>query len=337
MNNAAAFIRAAIKSNTATTAGGGVYTSEGSTISFTGCELSSNSSAGDGGGIYLGGAAATLYDSPITENTAARGGGGAVTGAGELTFTDGDIKENHATAVGGAIYLIGDGAAHLIATATIEGNTAQGYAPGIYDDGFLGLSGAIYVPDGVYLLDEDHLIRIEGSVSGGLIKIVESPYVAPDAGRAHIDVAEATDGYPQLTLEDALAFRKPAADFENWFVERSEGDTRVRLNTSAGVVYNIYYVNLMGASSPNPATYSANSLPVVLMNPGELPNYRFVGWFDSMSGGNQVTEIPVGATGDITIYARWEYVAPPTPPCPPHPYCLRTCCCTKCFRRRRGC
>lgn len=35
--------------------------------------------------------------------------------------------------------------------------------------------------------------------------------------------------------------------------------------------------------------------------------YRFLGWFDALEGGVQVTEIPLGSIGDMALYARWQY------------------------------
>lgn len=87
--------------------------------------------------------------------------------------------------------------------------------------------------------------------------------------------------------------------------------------------YTIEYLNLMGASNPNPPTYSPASLPLVLADPGPLPGARFIGWFDAPTGGNQVYTIPQGASGDITLYARWEAIAPS----PPVVLCRASCFC----------
>jgi uncharacterized repeat protein (TIGR02543 family) len=33
--------------------------------------------------------------------------------------------------------------------------------------------------------------------------------------------------------------------------------------------------------------------------------YTFAGWYDSSTGGNKVTQIAKGSTGDIILYAKW--------------------------------
>src|SRR5690606_28459630 len=44
---------------------------------------------------------------------------------------------------------------------------------------------------------------------------------------------------------------------------------------------------------------------ISLLDPSERTGYNFVGWFDALNGGNEVTEITEGSTGNQTLYARF--------------------------------
>src|SRR5690606_269103 len=46
---------------------------------------------------------------------------------------------------------------------------------------------------------------------------------------------------------------------------------------------------------------------VELLTPTKT-GYNFIGWFNALEGGEEVTTIPVGTTGEIDLYARWEII-----------------------------
>ena len=73
-------------------------------------------------------------------------------------------------------------------------------------------------------------------------------------------------------------------------------------------IYQITYRNLMGTSHPNPGTYTSSTPNIQLQSPSVLSGYLFAGWYDAEQGGNRVTTIPKGSSGDITLYARWEQI-----------------------------
>lgn len=70
----------------------------------------------------------------------------------------------------------------------------------------------------------------------------------------------------------------------------------------------IYYHNLIRARHFNPAFYLTSSPDILLSEPENQPGYHFLGWYDSPTGNDRITQIPHGSTGDITLYARWEAV-----------------------------
>ncbi|MDY3907631.1 MAG: InlB B-repeat-containing protein, partial [Candidatus Enterosoma sp.] len=67
--------------------------------------------------------------------------------------------------------------------------------------------------------------------------------------------------------------------------------------------YSITYEGLEGATNTNPTSYKADSETIQLANPGSRAGYTFTGW---TLGGNKVTSIPAGTTGDLTLTATWD-------------------------------
>ncbi len=73
----------------------------------------------------------------------------------------------------------------------------------------------------------------------------------------------------------------------------------------AAVTYNLTYEGLNGATNSNPATYTIETATITLANPGTRVGYTFTGW---TCGGNPITQIALGSTGDKTITANWSAV-----------------------------
>lgn len=272
--------------NRAARGGGGLSLSEESKLIMTGGSIHGNETPGNGGGIYLT--------------------------SGVMTMSGGSLYSNMAYA-GGGIYNGVEGTVTLTGAADVGGgglNTATGYGPGICNYGRLNAEGQRNLENGVFIENRDAVVRLEGPLTGtSAIQIDNSDYVSPNPEGTPIVIAQATPQYPVLSQTDAAAFKKPPMGFENWEVRLSEDKTQVLL---APVRYRITYENLMGADNPNPDTYTAVTPTIRLEDPIPLPGYRFVGWFDSMEGGNRVVEILEGSSGDITLYARWEIISPDT-------------------------
>ena len=58
-----------------------------------------------------------------------------------------------------------------------------------------------------------------------------------------------------------------------------------------------------GASNSNPETYTVETATITLANPGTREGYTFTGW---TCGGDAITQITLGSTGDKTITANWS-------------------------------
>lgn len=72
--------------------------------------------------------------------------------------------------------------------------------------------------------------------------------------------------------------------------------------------YSITYNNIESASNPNPDNYII--LSDITLAAASKTGFAFDGWYDAETGGNQVTSIPPGSTGNKTLYARWT--SPPS-------------------------
>ncbi|GEM_PF-1395654 len=69
------------------------------------------------------------------------------------------------------------------------------------------------------------------------------------------------------------------------------------------VTYNLTYAGLNGATNSNPEEYTVETATFALANPGTREGYTFTGW---TCGGNPITQITIGSTGDKTITANWS-------------------------------
>ena len=59
--------------------------------------------------------------------------------------------------------------------------------------------------------------------------------------------------------------------------------------------YSLTYSNLNGTTHSNPTSYTILSNTITLNAPTNRTGYQFIGWFDALNGGNQVTEIILGS------------------------------------------
>jgi hypothetical protein len=96
---------------------------------------------------------------------------------------------------------------------------------------------------------------------------------------------------PTVTPDDGYTFT-------GWSCGFSEvtGDLTVTAQYAA-IPYAIAYTGLMGATNPNPATYTVED-QVAFENPGAVYGWVFTGW--------EPERIAPGTTGDVEVSAKWE-------------------------------
>lgn len=338
----------AVTSNTAqSNSGGGIWNGGGSnnlTLNGTTSVSSNSSEAGNGGGIYFNsengvllltdrvtitgnhadavpsefgnhgggiclvpGALTVEGQTEISSNRAGKYGGAVSASENSvvtITSPSSSIHDNSSGEFGGAIWNSGNSVV-TVASNAFSNNQAP-YGGDIYNNASLYLEGAQSITNGVYIVNRSAVPRLSSALpEASVIQLEASNYVSPNPEGTPIVVGEATAAYPLLTQADADAFKKPASGFDGWEIRLSDDRTQVLLAPAA---YRIQYENLMGASNPNPDSYTADTPDINLLPPGPVPGYRFIGWFDAPSGGNQITVIPRGSTGDIILYARWEAI-----------------------------
>jgi len=73
------------------------------------------------------------------------------------------------------------------------------------------------------------------------------------------------------------------------------------------IEYEVIYHNINGATNSNPENYNVEEQPLVLVDL-EKAGYNFLGWFTDENFTNEITEISVGATCEINLYAKWEII-----------------------------
>lgn len=259
-----------------------------------------------GGGICLVPGILTILDNvEISSNSAGQYGGGISAAEGsQIIMQGGTIKDNVSGQEGGGIWNHADSVATL-RNGIITNNKAV-LGNSIYNDSVLYMEGTRKLEDGVYLASASSIIRLVSPLTGtSQIQLELSSYVTPNSNGTPIVVGERTAGYPLLTQEDAGAFLKPQQDFKEWEIRLNGDNTQVLLTP---VNYLIQYENLMGAVNPNPISYTITSPTIELLPPHPIAEYRFLGWFDEITGGNRIASIPQGSSGNIILYARWKEI-----------------------------
>ena len=118
---------------------------------------------------------------------------------------------------------------------------------------------------------------------------------------------------PTITLADAV---KEGYTFGGWFSDAgmTQEVTKITLGSHADITlyakftaieYDITYNLDGGTNAANPATYTIATATITLLD-ATKDGYTFLGWFSDAGLTTEVTEIALGSTGDITLYAGWE-------------------------------
>lgn len=265
-----------------------------------------------GGGIYIGGgASATLLCSIIEHCSANYGGGVYVESGATLEVNGGAMRYNTCSVMGGAIFISLQSTASL-KNVTIENNSAEDEGDGIYNVGILEVSGCVRILDGLCIPAPQSAVQIVGCLCCSKILLETSQYIVPNPEKAPFIVAVASPQYGTIRREDICVFVLPGEGFDNWYLVRSADNRSLLLNVYDD--YDITYENLLGAENGNPDSYNEKVLPLFLKPPSEPVGFIFSGWYNRSVGGEEITVLPPGTAGDITLFARWIRI--PEIPCP---------------------
>lgn len=75
------------------------------------------------------------------------------------------------------------------------------------------------------------------------------------------------------------------------------------------IVYDITYDLDGGENGDNPATYTVVT-PTITLADATKEGFTFDGWFSDAGKTIAVTEIALGSTGAVTLYAKFTEIAP---------------------------
>ena len=122
-----------------------------------------------------------------------------------------------------------------------------------------------------------------------------------------------------ITLQDPI---KNDYDFEGWYTTPDfKNNSKVStLDTSKACdlllyakwkahKYSIEYEGVVYQT--NPTEYTIESSNIILKKPTGKKGYKFAGWYLDNELTSEVTEINTKSGGDITLYAKWDYVRYP--------------------------
>jgi hypothetical protein len=144
-------------SNTATLAGGGLYSANLLTVTQTIFEQNATGNTGDGGGLYVYTGTAALTETRFIDNQAHVGGGLFVLNGG-LSLTQALVDGNQASDGGG---VANDGGRVTLAAVTLSHNQASSDGGGYYDTGPIGWSALTNV-------------TVSGNTAGGVAGGIKS-------------------------------------------------------------------------------------------------------------------------------------------------------------------
>ena len=203
---------AVIKQNQAKDAssnwGGGVYVSNGASLTINGGEISANSGS-DGGGVYNDGGSVAFNSGLIKSNSAAFYGGGVCNSSGSFDMKDGasitqnstDDKGDGSLSSGGGVFV--EGGSFAVSGGTISANTTNGKGGAVYMyDGTFSMSGSASIPYGEEKSNDVYLESGQAiTVAGELTATVPVATITPQ---------EYADGTPILSLAEPSSTSIPA-------------------------------------------------------------------------------------------------------------------------------
>lgn len=257
-----------------------------------------------GGGVALGsGNLDVNLQNVIIGGNKARIGGGlySVDSPGRINVTDSSQFSRNTADSGGGIYHEGDRTLTLDGSEFVQNTAYNGW--GVFNSGPLELSLQLKRLEGLFIQSEDDVPVLTSHLGAPIVWLEQSGYVLPNREGTPIVIARSD---LELRQADAESFVKPEAIFTGWEPRLGEDLDQVVL---APVEYTLQYENTLGAQNPNPTSYTILTPAFALEPLASTPDFRFTGWFDALEGGSAVTEIPLGSTGDKTLYARWQAIS----------------------------
>ncbi|MDR0374075.1 MAG: hypothetical protein LBI79_11140 [Nitrososphaerota archaeon] len=304
--------------------GGGVYINAGN---FTATDSAiSNNTANNGGGIYLNTGSFTVFDSAISGNRARNGGGVYIVNS-HCELFGGELFANTASNDGGGVWIAIEQLNRLVVHDRVV--FSDNIASVAYDRAPLH--------DAVYL----DCISAEVTWSAPFIQGYNNYDISYTNGTSFTFYTVTVNGshtestgagsYQAGVLVTVNAGTQPGYHFLNWTVNAG-GVALPNTATAAFIMpannvtvtanwaiipakYSIVYVLNDGINAAaNPAVYTANDLPLGIIDPSKS-NCTFAGWTVTIDGVIVETMvksfiISAGTTGNIALSATWTHLSP---------------------------
>lgn len=180
-------------------------------------------------------------------------------------------------------------------------------------------------PDGFQIPEGYEFVRWEGNYSRVAQDETVTAVYAPVPYAITYELGEGVNplsNVEEYTVETALRLAAPSRtgyDFEGWYTDAQyqEQVTAIEQGTTGDVTfyakwsptqYQITYtLGGRADNTANPAQYTLESDTIRLAAP-ERAGYLFIGWYADPSHQVQVTAIPAGSTGDVSLYADWTAI-----------------------------
>ena len=165
----------------------------------------------------------------------------------------------------------------------------------------------------VYYDDEWHL-KVEGSYTPITFTLTfdkgDADSVSPESKSVTYDAeygALATHTYTGYDLGGWFLDTELTDEIISTDIVKIEGDTTV-YPEYVPIDYPITYNLDGGVNDPaNPATYTVVT-PTITLADATKEGFTFDGWFSDADWTTQVTEIPLGSTGAVTLYAKFTEI-----------------------------
>lgn len=115
-------------------------------------------------------------------------------------------------------------------------------------------------------------------------------------------------------------FSDTGYEFDGWYTATNRAGTKIEATTAVGTAsdhtlyaykaastYGITYLLDGGTNNAsNPGTYTIATATITLASPTKT-GYTFEGWYgDAAFSGSAIPDIPLGSTGDLSLYAKWS-------------------------------
>lgn len=262
-----------------------------------------SNNSGIGAGLYIdsGNIAALLSGVTITNNTSSQSGGGLeiAPALGSVVIVNNSSFIGNSSGYGGGINNDNSNRTLTLTDVNMEQNSAV-YGKDVFNNGILNIGPNVIMSEGLNINRESALPTIIHNLSAqSAIQLEENYFITSNPQGRAIPIANST---VTVTPQDAAVFRVPTG-MVGWQSQPNDALNGVVL---APEKYEITYQNTRGAYNPNPTNYTVVSSTITLTNLSDIPDYRFLGWFDEPNGGNRITEISQGSTGNRTFYAQWQ-------------------------------